>query len=87
VRLVEQLSGLPDDTPHRWRARVLHAPFRVTQPGITSPPKPAHGPWRRVEARAVEANILLPEPSEIVLLLSALACLLAVGRRRIVALH
>jgi hypothetical protein len=83
VRLVELLSGLAENTPHRWRARVLHAPFRVTQPGITAPSMPSHGPWRRVEAQAVETNILLPEPSELVLLLTALVFLLAVGRRRI----
>ena len=84
MRLVELLSGL-DPNVHRWRARVLHAPFRVTAAGITPPPSPAHGPWRRVQAQAVEADILLPEPSELVLLLSALAFLFAVGRRRIAA--
>jgi hypothetical protein len=83
VRLVEVLAGLDQNTRHRWRARVLLAPFRVTAPGITPPPNPAHGPWRRVQAQAVEADILLPEPSEIALLLSALAGLLALGRRRI----
>jgi hypothetical protein len=79
------MTGLAVNTPHRWRARVLQAPFRVTQPGITSPPNPAHAPWRRVQAQVVQADILLPEPSERVLLLSALAFLLAVGRRRIAA--
>jgi hypothetical protein len=83
VELVELVSGLDQNTRHRWRARVLHAPFRVTEAGITPPPNPAHGPWRRVQAQAVEADILLPEPSELVLLLSALAGLLVVGRRRI----
>ncbi len=85
VRLVELLTGLDPNTRHRWRARVLLAPFSVTDPGITAPPNPSHGPWRRVQAQAVEADILLPEPSELVLLLSALAGLLAVGRRRIAA--
>jgi hypothetical protein len=55
----------------------------VTEAGITPPPNPAHGPWRRVQAQAVEADILLPEPSELVLLVSALAGLLVLGRRRI----
>jgi hypothetical protein len=81
VRLVELVTGLAPNLLHRWRARVLLAPFRVTEPGITAPPNPAHGPWRRVQA--VEADIRLPEPSELVLLLSALAGLLALGRRRI----
>jgi hypothetical protein len=85
VRLVELLSGLAENTPHRWRARVLRAPFRVTQPGITAPPKPDHGPWRQVEAQAVATNILLPEPGELVMLLTGLAFVLAVGRRRISA--
>jgi hypothetical protein len=35
-----------------------------------------------VQAQAVESDILLPEPSELVLLLSALAAVLALGRRR-----
>jgi hypothetical protein len=42
---------------HRWRARVLHAPLSVTRPGIVAPPNPAHGPWRRVQAQWVEADI------------------------------
>jgi hypothetical protein len=83
VDLVELVSGLDENTRHRWRARVLYAPFRVTEAGITPPPNPAHGPWRRVQAQAVEADILLPEPSELVLLFSALAGLLVLGRRRI----
>jgi hypothetical protein len=82
VRLVEVLSGLGLNTRHRWRARVLHAPFRVTEAGITPPPNPAHGPWRRVQAQALEADILLPEPSQLLLLATALVFLLAVGRRR-----
>jgi hypothetical protein len=82
VELVEILAGLEPNARHRWRARVLHAPFRVTAAGITPPPNPAHGPWRRVQAQAVEADILLPEPSEVALLLTGLAGLLALGARR-----
>jgi hypothetical protein len=84
VELVELVGGLDANTRHRWRARVLHAPFRVTESGITPPPNPAHGPWRRVHAQAVEADILLPEPSEIVLLVVGLVGTLVLGRRRIV---
>jgi hypothetical protein len=51
------LSGLEDGALYRWRARMLFAPYRVTQPGITPPPKPAHGPWRRLYGQAVEADI------------------------------
>jgi hypothetical protein len=82
VRLVELLSGLDANARHRWRARVLHAPLTVTAAGITPPPNPPHGPWRRVQAQAVEADVLLPEPSELLLLLSALAGLLLLGRGR-----
>jgi hypothetical protein len=38
-----------------------------------------------VEAQAVATNILLPEPGELVMLLTGLAFVLAVGRRRISA--
>jgi hypothetical protein len=55
----------------------------VTESGITAPPNPTHGPWRRVQAQAVDADILLPEPSEMILLVSALAGLLVLGRQRI----
>jgi hypothetical protein len=48
ISLTETVSGLASGTAYRWRARTLRAPFRVTQPGITEPPKPAHGPWRRL---------------------------------------
>jgi hypothetical protein len=83
VRLVESLSGLQLNTRHRWRARVLFAPFGATQAGITPPPEPPHGPWRRVHAHGPETVILLPEPSEWLLLASALAGLLVLGRRRL----
>ena len=51
------LSGLADGALYRWRARLLYAPLHVTQPGITPPPKPAHGPWRRFNAQSVEADL------------------------------
>jgi hypothetical protein len=64
VVLSETLTGLTADTLYRWRARVLHAPFTVTEAGITPPPSPAHGPWRRLTGQAVEADLrTLPEPS------------------------
>ena len=50
-------SGLADGKLYRWRARILYAPAGVTQPGITPPPKPAHGPWRRLAAQSVEADV------------------------------
>jgi hypothetical protein len=59
VSLTVPLTDL-DASLYRWRARVLHAPYRVTQAGITPPPKPAHGPWRRVGAQSVEADVRIP---------------------------
>jgi hypothetical protein len=55
LRLV--VDGLERDTLYRWRARVLYAPFFVLRAGITPPPNPAHGPWRRVQAQAFEADL------------------------------
>jgi len=39
---------------------VLYAPFNVTQPGITPPPHPPHGPWRRYLGQAEEVDIVTP---------------------------
>jgi hypothetical protein len=44
---------------HRWRARVLYAPFSVTQPGITAAANPPHGPWRRLHGQAFEGDVRL----------------------------
>jgi hypothetical protein len=51
------VSGLQPRTLYRWRARTLFAPFSVTAAGITPPPRPAHGPWRRRHAQALEADL------------------------------
>jgi hypothetical protein len=53
----EPIMGLASSTLYHWRTRVLRAPYSVTQPGITAPPKPAHGPWRRLQGQAVEADV------------------------------
>jgi hypothetical protein len=82
VALTETISGLIEGDLYRWRARVLYAPYSVTQPGITPPPNPAHGPWWRVSAQAMEADIrVVPEPS-VSLNLAAGAALLALLYRR-----
>jgi hypothetical protein len=57
VQFMETVSGLLADTLYRWRARVLYAPLTVTEPGITPPPNPAHGPWRRFQGQAIEADV------------------------------
>jgi hypothetical protein len=51
------ISGLTTGALYRWRARLLYAPVHVTASGITPPPKPAHGPWRRIGAQSVEADL------------------------------
>jgi hypothetical protein len=83
ARLTELVTGLPSRGLYRWRARVLHAPYSVNAPGITPPPNPAHGPWRRVAAQAREADVLVvPEPGQLALLLAGLAGLRVLARRR-----
>jgi len=57
VTLAGDIAGLAGNTLYRWRARVLYAPFHVTEPGITAPPNPPHGPWRRFLGQALEADL------------------------------
>jgi hypothetical protein len=66
VTLGQLVDGLDPEILYRWRARVLYAPYSVTQPGITAPANPAHGPWRRAAAQADEADIrtTFPECSD-----------------------
>ena len=83
VTLTETIGGLTPQELYRWRARVLYAPFSVTQAGITPPPGPAHGPWRRVAAQAKEADIrVVPEPGAMLSLASGIALLRLLHRRR-----
>jgi len=83
VVLTETPTGLTTGTLYRWRARVLYAPFSVTEAGITEPPNPTHGPWRRLSAQANEADIrLLPEPSPLLALAIGLGLLTTLAHRR-----
>jgi len=59
VVLTEAIAGLNLGERYRWRARVLYAPFTVTEAGITEPARSAHGPWRRLDAQSDEADILI----------------------------
>ena len=69
-------AASPRTMLYRWRARVLYAPYSVTKAGITPPPNPAHGPWRRVSAQANEADIrVVPEPGALLSLASGIALL------------
>jgi hypothetical protein len=65
VTLTEPISGLSEGTLYRWRARVLYASDSVTQPGITTPPLPAHGPWRRLSGQAIEADIATEDDADL----------------------
>jgi hypothetical protein len=57
LRLRESVPGLLADMLYQWRARVLYAPFSVTELGVTEPPLPAHGPWRRLQSAATVADV------------------------------
>jgi hypothetical protein len=83
VLLSETISGLTENSLYRWRARVLYAPLSVTEVEITPPPNPAHGPWRRVSAQSVEADVrTIPEPGMLALLSSGIALLVLISRGR-----
>jgi hypothetical protein len=56
------VTGLAPDTLYRWRARILHGPLSLLEPGITSPPLPGHGPWRRLHAQVIDAEIRTTPP-------------------------
>jgi len=58
VTLTSDVAGLPSNVVRRWRARVLYAPSTVAAPLV-----PAHGPWRRVQAQAFEADFRSAQPS------------------------
>jgi hypothetical protein len=83
VSLTETIGGLVEGDLYRWRARILYAPYSVTETGITPPPNPAHGPWWRVSAQATEADIrVVPEPAAGLSLAAGLMLLALLGRRR-----
>ncbi len=56
------ITGLSVNRLYHWRARVQYAAFTVTTPGILAPPKPAFGPWRRVQANAALGDIRTSVP-------------------------
>ncbi len=55
------IPGLAEGSLYRWRARILHAHQNVLKPGITPPPIPAHGPWRRLAGQNSGADIRIGE--------------------------
>jgi uncharacterized repeat protein (TIGR01451 family) len=56
VEITETVSGLAFDTLYRWRARALYGGL-VDPSGVTPPEHPPHGPWRRLDGQANEADI------------------------------
>lgn len=83
VVLSETIPAFEEGALYRWRARVLFASSSVVAPGITPPPNPAHGPWRRPSAQTREADVrVLPEPSVSVGIALASALLTGLGRGR-----
>jgi hypothetical protein len=87
VVLTETPTGLTPDTLYRWRARVLYAPFSITETGIAEPPNPAHGPWRRLSAQANEADIrVMPEPGLVMVLVAGFSLLAVLRRQRAVSI-
>src|SRR5262249_22681935 len=57
VTLTQSAPGLTPNLLYHWRARVLYAPYSVTQPGITAPANPSHGPWRRLSGQAQAGDV------------------------------
>jgi uncharacterized repeat protein (TIGR01451 family) len=58
-------AGLEPSELHRWRVRTLYLPFSADQAGVSPPPVPPHGPWRRLGAQAEEADIRLPSTADL----------------------
>lgn len=77
VSISRAVPGLVADRLYRWRARVLHAAATGTIPA-----HPAHGPWRRLGAQTVEADIRVPEPIWTPSLASGALLLAALAGRR-----
>ena len=65
VRLTETVPGLAPGALYNWRARTLQASYGVTQPGITAPPNPDHGPWRRYLGQAFDAPLGTGAPGDL----------------------
>lgn len=64
VQMTLTVGGLSNATLYHWRARTRYAPMSVTAVGITAPPMPSHGPWRRFHAqwRAADIRVIVPVP-------------------------
>ena len=83
VELLRRLGELGDETLYRWRARVQHAPLTVSQPCVTAPAAPVHGPWRHLEGQMHSGAVrVVPEPGLGAQLFAAIATLAALARRR-----
>jgi hypothetical protein len=77
LELAHAFTGLVDGALYRWRARLLYSP----ETAVIPPPDPIEGPWRRVQAQAVDSDIrVLPEPGFALALASGVALLASLHR-------
>ncbi len=66
VTVVLPITGLNPNRLFHWRARVQYAALNVTAPGITAPPKPNAGPWRRLQANGDVGDIRTGVSSDVI---------------------
>jgi hypothetical protein len=64
VYTANRVTGLAPARLYHWRTRVLYAPPGALRPGITLPPRPEHGPWRRFRAQTAEADFRTGKDSD-----------------------
>jgi hypothetical protein len=60
-----QVAGLTPGVRYRWRARTLYARSSVALGGSVAPPKPAHGPWRRIQAQVADGDLRTPADADL----------------------
>jgi hypothetical protein len=54
-------TGLTLNNVHHWRSRAQYIPFTAGSAGITAPPLPSVGPWRRMDSNANAANVRISD--------------------------
>ena len=59
-------TGLDANSVYHWRSRVQYAPLTINLAGITAPPNPASGPWRRLQANGDVADIRTSSLSDVI---------------------
>lgn len=61
TQLTVAVNGLSTNSVQHWRVRVLYLPFSGLTGGVTAPPKPLAGPWRRMQARTDVAEVRISD--------------------------